>query len=657
VRLSGIALDMDERIRSEERLRLQAAALEAAADSIVITDPKGIVIRTNPAFTEMTGYTAEEILGKPLGILNSGKHDKAFFRDMWAAITRGDTWRCEIINKRKDGTLYTEEQAITPVRTDGKITHFVAIKQDITERKRNEAERRRTEEKYRAIYEDAVIGIFQTSPEGQVLGVNPALARICGYDTPEELIQGITDIGHEWYVDPGQRQELQRLLEKDGFVRTFEYQARRRDGSRAWLLQTTRVVRDESGKIAYYEGTVHDITERKVLEDQLRQSQKMEAVGQLAGGIAHDFNNALSVINGYSELLQQALTADHALSKQAEEIHKAGQRAASLTRQLLAFSRKQTVQPVVLDLNSVVSEMEKMLRRLIGEDITLEMELGKRLKTVRVDRSQMEQIFMNLAINARDAMPKGGKLLIETSNAELDAMYLRQHPYAKPGPYVMLSVSDTGCGMDKTTQAHIFEPFFTTKDVGKGTGLGLSTVYGIVKQSKGYVSVYSELEKGTTFKIFLPESEAADTGAGTAAKPELPAGKEAILLVEDDPALRELTRNCLLGNGYSVVEADNGKSAIEVSQKHHGTIHMLLTDVIMPQMSGPELAQALSQARPEMKVLFMSGYTDDLIAHHGMLNAGTILIEKPFDISSLLTKVRQVLGGDVSAVRSMAAGG
>ncbi|HEX8818192.1 MAG TPA: PAS domain S-box protein [Terriglobales bacterium] len=656
VRVAGVVVDIDQLKRAEARLHLQAVALEAAANAIVITDAKGRIMRTNPAFSELTGYSAEEAAGKNLRILKSGKQDKEFYRKMWTTILSGRVWQGEIINRRKDGSLYTEEAVITPVRTDKKITNFIAIKQDITARKRNEEERRRTEEKYRAIYEDAVIGIFQTTPGGRVISVNPALAKICGYDNPEELIAGITDISNEWYVDPQRRADLQQELERDGFVRSFEYQAKRKDGTKAWLLQSIRVVRDESGKPAYYEGTIQDITERKILEDQLRQAQKMEAVGRLAGGIAHDFNNALSVINGYSELLQQELAADAGLSKQAGEIHSAGRRAASLTRQLLAFSRKQTIQLTVLDLNSVLTDIEKMLRRLIGEDISLEIALGKGLKNVKVDRGQMEQIFMNLAINARDAMPKGGKLLIETGNAQLDEMYLRQHPDAKTGPYAMLSVSDTGCGMDKETQAHIFEPFFTTKDVGKGTGLGLSTVYGIVKQSGGHVSVYSEVDKGTTFRLYLPACDAAQATSGVETRADVPAGKETILMVEDDPALRELTKNCLLSKGYTVVAAENGQTAIEASQKHAGVIHMLLTDVIMPKMSGPELAQTLTRARPEMKVLFMSGYTDDLIAHHGMLDSGTMLIEKPFDINSLLTKVRQALEGGGSKARGMGAG-
>jgi CheY-like chemotaxis protein len=326
------------------------------------------------------------------------------------------------------------------------------------------------------------------------------------------------------------------------------------------------------------------------------------------------------------------------------EISKAGKRAASLTRQLLAFSRKQTIQPVVLDLNSVVTDVDKMLRRLIGEDIDLAIVRDSRLKSVKADRGQIEQVLMNLAVNARDAMPEGGKLLIETANTDLDEIYVRQHPYAKPGRYVMLKISDTGCGMDKRTQAHIFEPFFTTKEVGKGTGLGLSMVYGIVKQSEGCISVYSEVGKGTTFRIYLPQLEtAAESTAAAEAPRQLPRGAETILLVEDEESLRGLARGCLASSGYNVLEARDGNEATRAAAQHRGPIHLLLTDIIMPGISGCDLAESLRHSRPEMKVAFMSGYTHDLATRQGVLNPGIVLLEKPFSIELLLTKVREAL--------------
>ncbi len=420
---------------AEARVRLQAAALEAAANSIVITDRQGTILWTNRAFSELTGYGPDEARGKNPRMLSSGEHDEVFYRTLWETIASGKIWHGEIINRRKDGSLYTEEMTITPVRTDcGEVTHFVAIKQDVTERKRAEAAVQRAEEKYRAIFEDAVIGIYQSSQEGRLLSVNRALAQMLGYESPAQLITDITDIASQVHGDRNRREEFKRLLSAHGVVHDFEYQANRKDGTKVWLLENARAVRDERGEIRFYEGTVHDITEHKLLEEQFRQAQKMEAVGRLAGGVAHDFNNALGVITGYSELLQLSLPVADPLRKHAEEIEKAGRRAASLTHQLLAFSRKQAIQPVVLDLNSVVADIDKMLRRLIGEDINLAIVRDSRLKSVKADRGQVEQVLMNLAVNARDAMPQGGKLIIETANTQLDESYVRQHPYAKAWP-------------------------------------------------------------------------------------------------------------------------------------------------------------------------------------------------------------------------------
>jgi two-component system, cell cycle sensor histidine kinase and response regulator CckA len=385
-------------------------------------------------------------------------------------------------------------------------------------------------------------------------------------------------------------------------------------------------------------------TERKKLEDQLRQAQKMEAIGQLTGGIAHDFNNMLTVIVGYSDLTLQKLRTNDPLRSDIEQVKLAGERASVLTRQLLAFSRKQVLQPKVLDLNAVLTNLDQMLQRLIGEDIDLITMPEPGLGRVHADPGQIEQIIVNLAVNARDAMPQGGKLTIETANVELDESYARQHGPVKPGPYVMFAVSDTGCGMDRETQARIFEPFFTTKEPGKGTGLGLSTVYGIVKQSGGYIWVYSEPGRGTTFKIYLPRVEAV----AEAVKPRRKAartvrGSETILLVEDDHAVRTLIRSTLQAHGYTVLETDHGKHAIQVCSQHAGPIHLMVTDVVMPEMSGRELAERLKPSRPNMQVLFMSGYTDKAIVHHGELDPGTPFLQKPFTPDVLARKVREVL--------------
>jgi two-component system, cell cycle sensor histidine kinase and response regulator CckA len=499
------------------------------------------------------------------------------------------------------------------------------------------------EQKYRNMFEEAIVGVFQSTPQGKLLSVNPAMASMLRYGSPHEMMTSITDIANELYADAQRRDEFVALMGEHGAVRNFECQLYRKDATSIWTCANVRAVR-ERGIIVRYEGTITDITQRKLLEEQLAQSQKMEAVGRLAGGVAHDFNNAIGVIIGYNALLGERLAADQKAVHYSEQINKAGHHAASLTRQLLAFSRKQVVQPAVLQLNAVVMETENMLRCLIGEDIELTVNLQIDLGYITADRGQIEQVLMNLAVNARDAMPEGGKLVIETLNSQLDAAAVTQHPCAKPGDYVVLSLNDTGCGMDKKTQAHIFEPFFTTKPLGKGTGLGLSTVYGIVTQNNGYVWVYSEPGKGASFKIFFPRTDRAIAGQITTPSAII-GGSETILLVEDDDCMRELTFQCLENSGYRVLAAANGEQAIQAAGQEYGPIHLLLTDVVMPGLSGRQLSTSLAAYRPETKVLYMSGYTADLVADHGVPETNITVLEKPFTKEDLLRSVRGSIDG------------
>jgi len=499
-------------------------------------------------------------------------------------------------------------------------------------------------ERYQSIVYNAVEGIFQSTPDGRYLLVNPALAHLYGYESPEELIESVQDISRSVYVDPSVRQEFKRLMESKGEVRGLEYQVRRKDGSTLWISEHARAVHDDQGRVIYYEGFVEDITRRKRVEEQLRQSQKMEAAGHLAGGVAHDFNNILTAVFGYVELVQQRVTED--LSRRwIGEIDKNLRRAAALCRQLLVFSRKQVLQPKILNLNAVVQDMTKMLQRLIGEDINLVTALAEKAPYIKADPGQLEQVVLNLAVNARDAMRSGGTLTIETSHVHVDERSVARCPELAAGDYILLAVTDTGCGMTAAVKARLFEPFFTTKPVGKGTGLGLATCYGIVKQSGGHISVYTEEGRGTTFKIHLPAVPEEVEIVATPRIESAPArGNETILLAEDETSIRELVAATLRELGYSVIEASDGSQAMELAKRHGcKQIDLLLTDVVMPEMGGKELAYWLRSVSPQTRVIFTSGYTDRTVIRSEALNPGTRFLQKPFPLSALAAEVRKML--------------
>ena len=503
----------------------------------------------------------------------------------------------------------------------------------------------RSESNFRSLVTNAPYGICRCDDQGTILDANPALVNMLGYGSASELVG--RHLG-TLYADTQQWFQLadsfRSFKEFNGVVAEWK----RKDGASVVLRMSGRTIQDKDNAI-YYELFAEDVTERRILEQQLRQSQKMEAIGRLAGGVAHDFNNLLMVISGYSEFLLERLGPDPKLRVPAQEIANAAQRATSLTRQLLAFSRKQMLAPKILDLNEVVTENLRMLTRMIGEDIELVMIPGENIGAVKADPGQIEQVIMNLAVNARDAMPSGGRLTIETSNVLLDEAYARLHPPLEAGEYIMLAISDTGSGMDAETQSRIFEPFFTTKGM-KGTGLGLSTVYGIVKQSGGYIWVHSEPGKGTTFKIYLPrvtsieETAVPQSATATAGKQN---GMETILLVEDESNLRRLADQYLEKQGYTVLEAADAAAAIQICHDYQGPVHLLLTDVIMPGMNGRELAQSVTSLRPNVKVLYMSGYAENAIGQNGTLEPGVTLLQKPFTLPALKAKVREVLDAEV----------
>jgi PAS domain S-box-containing protein len=497
------------------------------------------------------------------------------------------------------------------------------------------------EARYRAMVENAVLGICRCRADGVILDANPALAAILGYDEVEEL--GGLSLPERVYAEPEAFLTLVDRVRHAGRVLSADANWTRCDGTIAAVRVSGRFEDPTSGS-SLLELLVEDATERRSLEAQLAQAQKMESVGRLAGGIAHDFNNLLTAILGYVDLMQGALSDRDPISRHAQQIRRAAERASMLTRQLLAFSRKQFLQPRVLDVNAVVEESSQMLRRLISENIELESKLDSALLRVKVDPSQLQQVLMNLAVNARDAMPRGGTLSISTANVRLPSGLLERDPEVEPGPYVMLTVTDTGVGMDGRTRARIFEPFFTTKRVGEGTGLGLSTVYGIVRQSGGHVVVDSEPGRGSRFAIYLPAvTEVVDERAPETRPVEATTGHETVLLVEDDGMVRSLAVEALRLKGYRVLEAGDGREALAKAQQHGAAINLLITDVVMPRMTGRELAERLSSTQPDMRVLFMSGYPGSLGTQAGLLENAIDLLEKPFTSLVLVARVRKAL--------------
>ncbi|MBP9825112.1 MAG: PAS domain S-box protein [Thermoanaerobaculia bacterium] len=768
---TDLAFAMEMRQLEETRHRL-ATAIEQSPVAVTITDAEGRIEYVNPAFTEITGYTSEEALGGNPRMLKSGRQEPALYQELWATIRAGRSWRGELVNRRKDGNLYTQELTIAPVRGAAeRVTHFIAISQDVsrrkqveqelqsaearyrglfeqspdgvllidtetlqtleaneaahsqlgysleefaaleisdyeaqetpeetrrhiekvlaegsddfetlhrtkdgeirnvhvwtrrvqlgernalhsifedvTERKRDEAALRLSEKRYRALFDRSLAGVYRTTLDGRILECNEAFARIFGFASRAEALLGTAST---LYPTPADRADFLSRLRSTGVMVNREFEGRRQDGGTVWLLENAHLFDGgDSLTSEVIEGTLLDITERKNLEMELRQSQKIEAIGRLAGGVAHDFNNITGVILGYGELVRSEVEPGTPVAEYVTEMVQAAERAATLTRQLQAFSRKQILQPRRLDLNELVANAHRMLDRVIGEDIALVVRPAPTLGTVLADPGQIDQILLNLAINARDAMPKGGTLTIETADIELaEETPAPDRPAMVPGRYVRLAVSDTGVGMDAETQRRIFEPFFTTKPPGQGTGLGLATVYGIVKQSGGYIWVDSEPGLGTTFQIYLPRIDEPPHGNRPGVPPAMPpamshGGHETVLLVEDNPALRDVTRRQLEAAGYTVLLAGDGEEALALAGTHAAPIDLLLTDVVMPKLGGGELAGRLVALRPGLPVLFMSGYTDGAIAQHGMLADGIALLEKPFSGKGLVQAVRKAL--------------
>jgi PAS domain S-box-containing protein len=622
-------------------------AMESAVDGMAILDNNGAHVYANSEFARMVGFpSANEVLGKTWRQVYDQRDIGVLEERVRESVQKTSRWSGQITLHRQDGTTLPIEMVITTMAQGG----TVCVARDISERLKAEHERAEAEIKYRTLIEQvaAISYIAELGVNGRWYYVSPQIEAILGY-TPDEWLADSPDwLRHVPREDHPIIHEAERSSSR-GEPFQAEYRLTRKDGQTIWVSDNAVVVRG-SDSHQVMEGIIVDITERKLLENQLQQSRRMEAVGRLAGGIAHDFNNLLTIINGYAEMAVHRMGASTEIKTDLQQIGNASERASVLVRQLLAFGRKQVLQPKSLDLNAIVEGLDKLLNRLMGAHIEMITLCGTDIGTVKADPSQIEQVIMNLVVNARDAMPNGGRLTIETSNVDLDANYARDHATVRPGQYVMLAVSDTGVGMDQETQAHIFEPFYTTKGGSRGTGLGLSTVYGIVKQSGGYIWVYSEPRKGTTFKVYLPSVEEPAATVPAAAEDRVVdrKGTETILLVEDEKAVRDLARSILAGQGYSVLVAESAAHAEDLAANGSREIHLLLTDVVMPGVSGRELARRITARDAKTRVLFMSGYTDNVIARGGVLEAGVSFLQKPFTPRALTQKVREVLDRTVS---------
>jgi PAS domain S-box-containing protein len=626
---------------SEERLR---NLIETANEGICTIDADDRVTFVNAKMAAMLGRTPDQVLGRSAFDFVDPVHDD----NLRAAIRRSRdmaSGSSEIILLSADATPIVTSMNYSPFTgPDGQYTGGLAMISDITDRKRAEERLQESEKRYRLLFERTLTGVFRAQADGTVLEGNEAFVHMLGYDSIDELLslKLPTMCAAAGFVDHWCDE-----LAEAGHLVNHELRVLRKDGDTAYLLANLVLLRDPAGNPEFIEGTVLDITQRRQLEAQLLHSQKMEAIGQLAGGIAHDFNNLLMIIRSYAELAGETVK-DDSIRRELNAILKAADRGAALTRQLLTFGRKQVFSPRLLDINSVLENITKVLPRALGEDVRVEVHAGPDLWQVKADPVQIEQLILNLAVNARDAMPGGGRLTLETSNTVLDTDYVKLHAGVVPGQYVMLVVTDTGQGIPPEALPRIFEPFFTTKERGKGTGLGLSTVYGIVQQSGGFIWVYSELGEGTVFKVYLPRAGAAVIAGATPLQNDVPLrGTETILLVEDEEAVRNATRTYLALRGYTVLEAGCGEEALRVSDSHPEAIDLLLTDVVMPGMSGSELGREISARRPGIHAIYVSGYTAATIGEHGVLPASAFL-QKPFSLAVLARRVRETLD---SAVR------
>lgn len=646
----GVGVDITDLKHTEQSLEESkedyALLLNSTAEAIYGLDLNGNCTFCNPASLRLLGYTATtDLLGKKMhDLIHHTRADGSTYVDhdcaIYVAVREGKA--SHITNEvfwRADGSSFPAEYWSYPMYKNGELVGAVVTFLDISERKKAERALRESEEKYRKLFQNAMYGVFLAKPDGSLSDVNPALVEMLGYASKEELLT--KNVERDVYENPAERQAIIKTATPEKRVEGIEVNWLRKDGTTIPVRISGAAMVDDNGDVQY-EVIVENIAERKKLEQQYLQSQKMEIVGLLAGGISHDFNNLLGVILGNADLLLDNATPNQ--QRQLEAIKKAGRSAAHLIRQLLAFSRKQVLHPALLNLNVVVTDVGKMLQRIIGEDVRIVTDLDTGIGAIRADRGQIEQILLNLATNARDAMPSGGTFTIRTENAELRAQDLARYPYVRPGAYLHLRISDTGAGMSEEVRTRVFEPFFTTKEKGRGTGLGLATVYGIVKQSGGYIWVDSKVGSGTTFDIYLPrlEGEVPPDALNLQARGEYPRGTETVLILEDDDSLRQVTCEFLIASGYTVLQASRGDIALDLAMQYKGAIPLVISDVVLPEMSGPTAVSRLQKFHPEMQALYVSGYAEVPVAQQ-LIAEGAAFLQKPLSRTDMLGKIDGML--------------
>ncbi|MDH3457064.1 MAG: PAS domain S-box protein [Gemmatimonadota bacterium] len=635
--------DITHRKEMEQELLKFRLGIEKSNEVVFLTDVNGDILYANPAFERVYGFSPEEVLGQTPRILKSGLMPTETYTEFWKALLAKQVVSGELVNKTKHGRIVTVEGTVSPVLgEDGAIIGFLAIQHDVTKRKDTERALRRSEASYRQLIEHATYGIYRSTPDGTFQAVNPALVAMLGYDREEELLA--LDMARDLYADPNDRQRMVKQYEGQERIEGVEVEWRRKDGEIATIRLSGRSIVDNRGQLQFYEMLAEDVTERRALEQQLRHAQKMEAIGQLTAGIAHDFNNILTTIMANAELALTAVpAADVQLRSDIEEVKDASQRGADMIRKLMAFGRRERLDLESLDLGTVVAETSQTLRRILPENIEVDVAIQEGGGSVEANQGALEQVLLNLASNARDAMPSGGTLSLKVGEFTIDHDYRRTHGFGKPGQYMLLTVSDSGTGMDARTRARVFEPFFTTKPLGRGTGLGLAMVYGLVKQHGGFIDVYSEVGLGTTFRIFFPLSDSTVAIETAADVPDIPRGHETLLVVEDEEGIRRSTQRILERYGYRVLVAPDGQEALDFLRDHRDEVDLVITDVIMPRLGGIQLFEQTREDGHVTPFLFTSGYAAGEVIDRPSLAPDVAFLRKPWTVADLVSKVRENL--------------